>query len=66
MAKSVEIALSTLDNKVLLSIQDDGIGFDNPEAPPWAIASRVAELGGHIIIESDDGPARLSIEMPIS
>jgi signal transduction histidine kinase len=64
MGNSVAIEISSTDNKVILSIQDDGVGFGRSDAPPWAIASRVAELGGRVTIERASGPARLSIEMP--
>ena len=44
---------------------DDGVGFANPEQPPWAIASRVAEYGGRLIVGSGERRgAHLEIEVP--
>jgi signal transduction histidine kinase len=47
----------------LITIDDDGVGFEDPANPPWAIASRVAELGGHLTV-NHNGSTRLEIEMP--
>lgn len=64
-AHAVAMKISIADNRLTLTIQDDGVGFARPDAPPWAIASRVAELGGRITIDHAGGPACLSIEMPV-
>ena len=49
---------------VRIAIDDDGVGFQEPQ-PPWAIASRVAEFGGHLRMVADGRPgAHLEIEMP--
>jgi signal transduction histidine kinase len=65
-ATRLELTLATSPEAQLLTIGDDGAGFDDPDTPPWAIASRVAEMGGNITIVNGDGPARLSIEMPVA
>ncbi|MGO9264912.1 MAG: sensor histidine kinase [Candidatus Binataceae bacterium] len=62
-ARQVEINLSGTDDRILLTIEDDGIGFTEAPTKPWAIASRVAELGGHLTVTSGGGATRLTIEM---
>jgi signal transduction histidine kinase len=52
-----------LEGKLLITIDDDGVGFEDQASPPWAIASRVAELGGRLTVNRN-GSTRLQIEMP--
>ncbi len=53
--------------RISLQVTDDGVGYPHGAAPPWSIASRVAELGGLLDIgESDGAGARLSISLPRS
>ena len=65
VADTVTINIKGEHERVTITIQDDGVGFDPSEALPWAIASRVAELGGELRI-SGEGPAHLEIVMPNS
>lgn len=52
---------------VRVTIQDDGIGFEREATPPWSIASRVAECGGHLAIRGAGRPgAHLEIELPLT
>jgi signal transduction histidine kinase len=62
-AHRVEINLSGADNAILLTIEDDGVGFADTGDKPWAIESRVAELGGRLTVTSDKGSTRLTVEM---
>ena len=61
--RCVTINVDGLEEKLLITIDDDGVGFQESGNPPWAIASRVAELGGHLIVNRN-GVTRLEIEMP--
>jgi signal transduction histidine kinase len=63
MPRCVTINVNGLEDKLLITIDDDGTGFQESGQPPWAIASRVAELGGHLIVNRK-GASRLEIEMP--
>jgi signal transduction histidine kinase len=63
MPQSLTINVNGVEDKLLITIDDDGVGFVEPANPPWAIASRVAELGGHLIV-NQNGSTRLQIEMP--
>src|SRR3984957_2699242 len=45
MPQSITINVNGVEDKLLITIDDDGVGFVEPANPPWAIASRVAELG---------------------
>ena len=52
-------------NEVRLTIDDDGIGFDEGAPPPWSMVSRVKECGGHIAIRGQGQlGAHLVIELP--
>jgi signal transduction histidine kinase len=49
-----------------IRIDDDGVGFRNPEQQPWSIASRVSELGGTMQRVQEDMPgAHLAITLPV-
>jgi signal transduction histidine kinase len=63
MPRCVTINVNGLEEKLRITIDDDGAGFQESGQPPWAIASRVAELGGHLIVNRN-GLTRLEIEMP--
>jgi signal transduction histidine kinase len=63
MPQSITINVNGVEDKLLITIDDDGVGFVEPANPPWAIASRVAELGGQLIV-NQNGSTRLQIEMP--
>jgi signal transduction histidine kinase len=48
-----------------ITIDDDGIGFPDEGAPPWSIASRVADLGGEMrMVNKPQAGARLEIALP--
>ncbi len=54
-------------NTVRITIRDDGVGFEREATPPWSIASRVAECGGHLAIAAAGEPgAHLEIELPLA
>jgi signal transduction histidine kinase len=51
--------------EIVVTIDDDGVGFRDSVEPPWSIASRVAEMGGRLRIDSDRTPgAHLRIALP--
>ncbi|HUO05852.1 MAG TPA: histidine kinase [Candidatus Binataceae bacterium] len=62
-ASLVTIDVSQADGGVMINIDDDGAGFPAAGSPPWAIASRVAELGGELSVNGG-GSTRLRIVMP--
>jgi signal transduction histidine kinase len=64
-AATFDVAVDT--NMIRITIQDDGIGFQREATPPWSIASRVAEYGGHLAIADAGRPgAHLEIELPLA
>jgi signal transduction histidine kinase len=66
-ARSAVIKVCEAGAVVRITIDDDGVGFPQSNAPPWAIASRVAECGGSVRINgAADAGAHLEIEMPAS
>jgi signal transduction histidine kinase len=64
-ADAAVIQTSGTGDTLRITIRDDGIGFPAGGAPPWSIASRVAELGGDLRMVGDHEPgAHLEIELP--
>jgi signal transduction histidine kinase len=63
MPQCVRIDVSDVKDKLLITIDDDGVGFAEPDNPPWVIASRVAELGGRLTV-NHNGSTSLQIELP--
>ena len=63
LANLVKIDVHEVEDKVSITIEDDGVGLSDSSSRPWAIASRVAELAGHMSMHSD-GRTRLRIELP--
>ena len=66
-ARNAFINASEDDSMIRITIEDDGIGFNESAKPPWAIASRVAECGGRLrVAKGESRGALLEIEMPAS
>jgi signal transduction histidine kinase len=62
-ASAVSLKATQDDARIRITIDDDGIGFAHAE-PPWAIASRVAELGGNVrLVRENRSGAHMEIEM---
>ncbi len=61
----VTASVQGLNDTIRITIDDDGIGFAEPDRPPWSIASRVAEVGGELrmVAEGQSG-AHLQIDLP--
>ena len=64
-ANSAVITVTPTDEKVVIRIDDDGVGFAADASIPWSIASRAAELGGHVRIGSNGGSGgHVIVELP--
>jgi signal transduction histidine kinase len=64
-ARAARIEAASEDDKIVISIDDDGVGFPPDASLPWSIASRVAEVGGRIDVgRADATGARLLVELP--
>jgi signal transduction histidine kinase len=64
-ARSSAIEVSGSENRIRITMDDDGVGFRDPTAPPWTIASRVAELRGRLKLRTDFPiGAHLDMEIP--
>jgi len=64
-ADSARINVGANAERVLITIDDDGVGFPAGATPPWSIASRAAELGGEVRVGGGDRPGgHLEIELP--
>jgi len=49
-ARSAVIGARIVAHQLVLTIDDDGIGFPDEAVPPWSIVSRVAECGGRLTL----------------
>jgi two-component system sensor histidine kinase DesK len=64
-ARSAAIGVQTGPRRLLVTIDDDGVGFPEGAPLPWSIVSRAAECGGTVNLGSDGRPgAHLVIELP--
>lgn len=51
-ARSATVSARMVDGKLAIDLRDDGVGFAEDAAVPWAIASRATELGGEITMDT--------------
>jgi len=59
------ITVTSGNEKVVIRIDDDGVGFAPETTVPWSIASRAAELGGHARIAGSGEPGgHVIVELP--
>jgi len=64
-ARSAVVSATNADGALVVTIDDDGVGFPVPATPPWSIASRVAELGGRLDVRTmGEGGGHLTIRLP--
>ncbi len=61
---SVKAGAALTGNSILITIDDDGAGFGETKEAPWAIALRVAEVGGRVKLNGAHAGAHLEIEIP--
>jgi signal transduction histidine kinase len=62
-AREVSVKANQAGDLIRITIDDDGVGFQQAE-PPWAIASRVAEFGGQLrLVGEHRSGAHMEIEM---
>jgi signal transduction histidine kinase len=62
-AREVTVKAHSVGELVRITIDDDGVGFKQAEAP-WAIASRVAEFGGQLrLVGQNRSGAHMEIEL---
>ena len=74
-ARNVQLALAVRDDLVVLDVVDDGVGFDPSQLDGRrpdhgfglaAMRSRVAEIGGELVVESAPGTgAAVSVSIPV-
>ena len=62
-AREVSVKAHQAGELIRITIDDDGVGFQQAEAP-WAIASRVAEFGGQLrLVGQNRSGAHMEIEL---
>jgi len=75
-AESVRLTIHTLDDKLIITVEDDGIGFEAPELDSWSQSisglgllkarERVGGIGGEMTIESTPGRGtRIEVSTPL-
>lgn len=63
-ARTAMISARAVGDRLVLAIEDDGVGFPSGSDPPWSIASRVAECGGDVTLgHCFDGGGRLLVQV---
>ncbi len=51
--------------EVVITVDDDGVGFGTQAQPPWSITSRVHELNGLIRVSDEtESGAHVAIALP--
>ena len=64
-ARSAVITVRAADAQVYIAIDDDGVGFMDPDRIPWSMSSRVTDVGGMIRVARDARPgAHLRLALP--
>ncbi len=63
-AESATISVDASAEKVLITIDDDGVGFPVGAPPPWSILSRATELGGEARVGTVGPGGHVEIELP--
>jgi signal transduction histidine kinase len=63
-ARAAAISVHAENGRLLVEVDDDGIGFPVGAPAPWSIARRVSAAGGELRIESASPGAHLRIVLP--
>ncbi len=75
-AKNVKVSIRKVDDRICVSVEDDGVGFDVNEIEAMAVKKaefglfsvreRLEQLGGHLEIESEPGQgSRITMVAPL-
>lgn len=52
-ARAASISVRAADAQVYIAVDDDGVGFADPDRVPWSMSSRVSDVGGVIRVARD-------------
>ena len=64
-AQQAAVSVRAADGQVVIKVDDDGVGFTDPDRLPWSMSSRVNEAGGLIEVARDERPgAHLRLALP--
>jgi signal transduction histidine kinase len=63
-AHAASVGIRTVDGQVLISVDDDGVGFSPSATLPWSISSTVTDAGGRIRVVRDRPGAHLRLALP--
>jgi signal transduction histidine kinase len=51
--------------RLIIRLDDDGVGFQDDARPPWSISSRAVALGGTVdIVRNGEPGAHVAVSMP--
>jgi signal transduction histidine kinase len=66
-ARAARVAAQMAADRVVIEVDDDGVGFREDAEPSWSMVSRVQECGGHISHAAGGKPGgHVLIELPVS
>jgi signal transduction histidine kinase len=63
-AQAATISARDEGGRIVVSVDDDGVGFTSGASTPWSIASKVRAAGGELRVEAESPGAHLRIELP--
>lgn len=66
-ASSASVAAAVSADGLVLTIDDDGVGFGPGDGPPWSMTSRVNECGGRLTLPADGrAGGHVVVELPVT
>jgi signal transduction histidine kinase len=65
-ARAAEVEARVAAGELLLTIDDDGVGFGEPGTPSWTMRSRVEECGGSLRLAADGrAGGHVVVQLPV-
>ena len=66
-ARAASLDVHMTERELILSVDDDGVGFGAGAEPPWSMVSRVAECGGQLALPKDGrAGGHVLIQLPVT
>jgi signal transduction histidine kinase len=66
-ASSASVEARVADDELVLTIDDDGVGFRDGVSPSWSMTSRVRECGGRLTLPTDGrAGGHVVVQLPVT